>query len=209
MAPSADGKHSSTEGDLRKSARSASSAFYWTIAAIVLGGALASQLLWGYLPGSGNYLALTETDHHRRAQALIDQIPPDAAVSAQDRLNPHVSGRETVYIFPRVDDADTVFLDVTGPAWPQHPSDLRQSVDELLAGDFGIAAADDGYLLLQRDAAQRTLPPGFLHGLAVARRAGGDHACRHPLWRRACAARLRRGRRSLRRVGGQPGVARR
>lgn len=43
------------------------------------------------------------------------QIPPDAAVSAQDRLNPHVSGRRTVYIFPRVDDADYVWLDVTRP----------------------------------------------------------------------------------------------
>ena len=161
VAPCADDKHRSTEGDPRTSAQSAPSAFYWSVAAIVLGGALASQVLWGYLPGSGNHLALAETDHHRRAQAVIDQIPPDAAVSAQDRLNPHVSGRATVYIFPRVDDADMVLVDVTGPPWPQHPSDLRQSVDELLAGDFGIAAADDGYLLLQRGAAQKTLPPGF------------------------------------------------
>ena len=60
------------------------------------------------------------------------RFPPDAKVSAQDRLDPHVSGRETIYIFPRIEDADTVFVDVTGPAWPQHPSDLRNAVDELL-----------------------------------------------------------------------------
>ena len=160
-AQSAKEDRNASKDDPRASAKSAPSAFYWSIAAVVLGGALVSQVLWGYLPGGGNFLALTETDHHRRAQAIIDRIPPDAAVSAQDRLNPHVSGRETVYIYPRVDDADMVFLDVTGPAWPQHPSDLRQSVEELLAGDFGIAAADDGYLLLQRGAAQKTLPPGF------------------------------------------------
>jgi len=132
-----------------------------TAAALVLCGALAGQVLWGYLPGGGNDLALVESEHHRRAQTIFAQIPPDAAVSAQDRLNPHVSGRETVYIFPRVDDASMILLDTTGPAWPQHPSDLRRSVDELLADDFGIAAADDGYLLLQRGAAQKTLPPSF------------------------------------------------
>jgi hypothetical protein len=151
----------------RKSAQSASSAFHWIAALLVLGGALIGQRLWGVLPGSGNHLALEETAHHRRAQAVIAQIPPDAAVAAQDRLNPHVSGRRTVYIFPRVEDAGYVLLDVTGPAWPQHPSDLRRSVEELLAGDFGVAAAQDGYLLLQRGAAEKTLPPEFLTAWAA------------------------------------------
>jgi hypothetical protein len=153
-----DGTQIDADQNPRKSAQSA---FHWTAALLVLGGALIGQRLWGVLPGSGNHLALEETAHHRRAQAIIAQIPPDAAVAAQDRLNPHVSGRRTVYIFPRVDDADYVLLDVTGPAWPQHPSDLRQSVEELLADDFGIAAAQDGYLLLQRGAAEKTLPPEF------------------------------------------------
>ncbi|HQY92277.1 DUF2079 domain-containing protein [Caldilinea sp.] len=152
---------SEPKANLHPSAQSAPSAFYWTTAAIVLGGALLGQRLWGVLPGSGHYLALTETDHHRRAQVIMAQIPPDAAVSAQDRLNPHVSGRRTVYIFPRVDDADYVWLDVTGPAWPQHPSDLKRDVDTLLANDFGIAAAEDGYLLLQRGAKEKSLPAGF------------------------------------------------
>lgn len=120
--------------------------------AILLLGSV-DQRLHGYLPGSGNFLALTVTDHHRRAAAIIAQIPPDAKVSAQDRLNPHVSGRETVYIFPAIEDADTVFVDVTGPAWPQHPNDVRATVDGLLADGFGVAAADDGYLLLRRGAA--------------------------------------------------------
>ncbi len=102
---------------------------------------ISDQRLYGYLPGSGNYLPLTITDHHRRAAAIIEQIPADAAVSAQDRLNPHVSGRETVYIFPRVEDerlgdADTIFVDVTGPAWPQHPNDLRASVDNVVDARF-------------------------------------------------------------------------
>src|SRR5690606_35219970 len=101
-----------------------------------------------------------------RAASIIREIPPDAAVSAQDRLNPHVSGRETIYIFPRIEDertgdADTVLIDVTGPAWPQHPNDVRVTVDELLAQDFGIAAADDGYLLLRSGVANKALPESF------------------------------------------------
>lgn len=136
------------------------------LAVAVIGLGLVDQRWHGYLPGSGNYMPLEITDHHRRAAAIIAQIPADAIVSAQDRLNPHVSGRETVYIFPRVEDArtgdaDTIFVDVTGPAWPQHPNDLRASVDALLAAGYGIAAADDGYLLLRRGVAARTLPDSF------------------------------------------------
>ena len=128
-------------------------AFYWLAALLVLSGALVSQRLYGYLPGSGNHLPLNISEHHRRAQAILDQIPPGAAVSAQDRLNPHVSGRRTVYIFPRIDDADTILLDVTGSAWPEHPNDVRKSFDDLLERGFGVVAADDGYLLLRKGAA--------------------------------------------------------
>ncbi len=127
----------------------------------VLGFALAGQRLYGYLPGSGNAVALTVTDHNRRSQVVFDQIPPGASVSAQDRLNPHVAGRPTVYIYPRVDDADYVLLDVTGPAWPQHPNDLKQSVDDLRQQGFGVTAADDGYLLLGRDTGSQTIGPQF------------------------------------------------
>lgn len=135
------------------------------VAALVLICTIGDQIRAGYLPGGGNYLPLSVTAHHRRAASIMAQIPPDAAVSAQDRLNPHVSGRETIYIFPRVNDpaqdADTVWIDVTGPAWPQHPNDVHATVDDLLANGFGIAAADDGYLLLRQEEANQTPPPTF------------------------------------------------
>ncbi|HMN27624.1 MAG TPA: DUF2079 domain-containing protein, partial [Caldilineaceae bacterium] len=122
---------------------------------------LFAQHQFGYLPGGGNFHLYTVTDHHRRAQEILAQIPPEAKVSAQDRLNPHVSGRETVYIFPRIEDADTILLDVTGPAWPLHPNDVHSKVQELLANGFGIAAAADGYLLLRRGAVATSLPGEF------------------------------------------------
>ncbi len=133
----------------------------WLFAIAVLGGALYAQQVAGYLPGGGAYRQLTVTGHHRQAASIIAQIPADAKVSAQDRLDPHVAGRETVYIFPRVDDADTVFLDVTGPAWPQHPNDLHTSVQALLSNGFGVAAATDGYVLLRKGIANTQLPPAF------------------------------------------------
>ncbi|MEZ4619740.1 MAG: DUF2079 domain-containing protein [Caldilineaceae bacterium] len=113
------------------------------------------------MPGGGNYQHYVVTDHDRRAARIIAQIPPTAKVSAQDKLDPHVAGRESIYIFPRIDDADTIFVDVTGPAWPQHPSDLYREIQQLLAGDFGVAAAEDGYLLLRKDAPSATIPEAF------------------------------------------------
>ena len=127
----------------------------------VVGGTLFAHYLHGYLPGGGNFQHFPITDHDRRAEAIIAQIPPDAKVSAQDRLDPHVAGRETIYIFPRVDDADTIFVDVTGPAWPLHPSDLQRELQQLLAGDFGVTAGDDGYLLLRKDAPTDLIPSSF------------------------------------------------
>lgn len=131
------------------------------LAFYVLGAALLGQHMYGYLPASGHAMPLSVTAHHLAAKAVLDQIPPDAVVSAQDRLNPHVAGRRTVYIFPRVDDANYVLLDVTGPAWPQHPNDLHRAIDELLQSGFGIVAAQDGYLLLGKGAPAQALGPAF------------------------------------------------
>jgi hypothetical protein len=116
---------------------------------LVLTATLIYHLQFGFLPGGGQYRGWEEiTPHHRRAGAIIAQIPPDAALSAQDRLNPHASQRETLYIFDRIEDADHILLDVTEDSWPLHPVELRHQVDQFLESGYGIVAADDGYLLL-------------------------------------------------------------
>jgi uncharacterized membrane protein len=138
----------------------------WGLAALLAAAYVASQAAWGYLPGGANARLFRPTAHDARAQAFIARIGRDDAVSAQDKLNPHTAGRTTSFIFPRVDDpavgnADVVLLDVTGPAWPLHPNDLHSSVQDLLAGEFGVEAAGDGYLLLRRGETARTLPSAF------------------------------------------------
>jgi uncharacterized membrane protein len=138
--------------------------FNLLLGAILLTAGLAYHFQFGYFPGGGQYRGWEEvTAHHRRAGPIIAQIPPDAALSAQDRLNPHASQRETLYIFDRLEKADHIILDVTEDSWPLHPVELRHRVDQFLENGFGILAADDGYLLLANrpDNLPTTLPDRF------------------------------------------------
>lgn len=135
-----------------------------TLGLAILTASLIYQTQYGYLPGGGQFRGWEEiTDHHRRAASIITQIPPTAKLSAQDRLNPHVSQRETLYIFDRLEDADHILLDITEDSWPLHPVELRHRVDDFLRGEFGIVAAEDGYLLLAKNRPDlpRTLPATF------------------------------------------------
>lgn len=134
------------------------------LGSVILISTLIYHANYGYFPGGGQFRGWEEvTDHHRRSERIFAQIPPKAALSAQDRLNPHVSQRETLYIFDRLDDADHIVLDVTLDSWPLHPVALRHRVDQFLANGFGIIDAFDGYMLLvkNRPDLPATLPDPF------------------------------------------------
>jgi hypothetical protein len=45
--------------------------------------------------------------------------------------------------------------------WPLHPNDLSTAVENLLAGDYGLEQAVDGWLLLRRGAPDKALPDAF------------------------------------------------
>jgi len=94
--------------------------------------------------------------HLDLAQRFINMLPATASVSAQSHLVPHVSERMNMYLFPYADDrADYIFLDVTGNTYPLLPFPYISEVKKvLLSGNYGIVAAQDGYLLLKRG-----LPP--------------------------------------------------
>jgi uncharacterized membrane protein len=141
------------------------------IGTLLLTASLLYHLHYGFLPGGGQYRGWEAiTDHHRRAGRIFNQIPPEAKLSAMDRLNPHVSQRETLYIFDRIDDADHILLDVTLDSWPLHPVALRQHVDQFLErDDFGVVEAYDGYLLLAKDHTLPTdLPDEFFDFVRIA-----------------------------------------
>ena len=93
------------------------------------------------------------TTHSILAQHFIDSIPSTASVSAQTRLVPHLSHRLTVYLFPYGDDvAQYILLDVTGDRYPYATAQAynHEVRRVLLSGHYGIVAAQDGYLLLER-----------------------------------------------------------
>lgn len=124
----------------------------------------------GYTPLSPSFRDLwpTVTPHHRLGQEIARAIPPIASLAALPYLNPHASQRPLLYMIDRVEDgmlaplhdAEYVWLDVT-QSWPLHPNDLKLGIEQLLAGDYGVERAVDGWLLLRRGAPDKSLPDAF------------------------------------------------
>jgi uncharacterized membrane protein len=142
----------------------------WPIvaAALVIVGmivALGYQYYYGVAPLSRRFTLLPVGEHARRAEPFIDQVnalPPDVPISVSSGLYPHVSHRETVYLFPTISDAELIFLDATGPSSPVGAGDHYQIVRELLDyAQFGLVGSDHGILLLERGLDNYRLSPSF------------------------------------------------
>ncbi len=129
---------------------------------VLLGSILFSTVRWDYdfhgqMPFSQGFVWPIVSPHIALANRFIAMIPSDASVSAQTHLVTYLSHRAKIYLFPYGDDsADYVFLDVTSDIYPYSvPRNYMDTVKKvLLSGDYGIVAAQDGYLLLKRG-----LPP--------------------------------------------------
>jgi uncharacterized membrane protein len=121
---------------------------------LVLLFALRAQRDHGYTSLAKGFTWPVVTAHVRLANTIIARIPPDASVSAQTDLVPHLSQRHHIYLFPdHMADADYVFLDVTGGLFPQSLA-ARVYIDQaqslLVGGSYHVVVADDGYLLLAK-----------------------------------------------------------
>ena len=124
---------------------------------------LGYHFLRGYSPLAKPFRLPQVTAHQRAGDALAAEIPPDAAVVAQAELEPHISQRRQISIwqgdFPA--DADFFWLDVAHPKFVNRDDAQAKMLGVLVLDEsLGIAAADDGYLLLRRGAG-RDLPPQF------------------------------------------------
>jgi uncharacterized membrane protein len=110
----------------------------------------------------------TVTDHHRQGEGIARGIPVEASLATLPHPNPHASQRQQLTMIDRVEGglpaplqgADYIWLDVTN-GWPLHPNDLRNAVENLLAGDYGFDQATDGWLLLRRGAPEKSLHAAF------------------------------------------------
>jgi uncharacterized membrane protein len=121
------------------------------------------------------------TEHHRIGREVLRDIPRDAAVSAQMSLNPHLSQRRWVFVFPEFEQAEYVALDISAPCDSSFEASLeavtsagagyysgdpsithmhyqRQVSDLLNDADFGVVQARDGFLVLKRGAPHVQVP---------------------------------------------------
>jgi hypothetical protein len=91
------------------------------------------------------------TEHDRKVDAALAQIPPKASVSAQTALVPHLSRRKEVYLFPfQMKEADVIALDTRGHLYPERLPDYEVLVQELLANPERRLVTDiDGYYVFQ------------------------------------------------------------
>lgn len=130
-------------------------------------GVLAASLVYhyfrGYTPLSPSFAWPQVGEHHAVGRRIAATIPPEAAVSAQSNVYPHVSQRKLVWMFPRIGPADYIFLDVASqPNSVGYNDNFHQVIREALARpDFGWVAAEDGYVLLKRGAPRQELPDRF------------------------------------------------
>jgi hypothetical protein len=116
--------------------------------------ALRTQREHGYTALAKGFTWPVVTERAQLADAIIARIPPDASVSAQTDLVPHISQRRHIYLFPdHMQDADYVFLDVTGSLYPQSlavQAYMDQAHSLLTDGRYHVVVADYGYLLLAK-----------------------------------------------------------
>lgn len=131
----------------------------YLLSSVVLISSLVSYYHSVFLPLSDHLPVVSQ--HDKLASEFVARIPKDAPLSTSSTLNPHLSQRERLYLFPDVRDAEYIFLDVTATPYPIDVPSLRWRVEGLLEKGWGILAAKDGYLLLRRGEKNRSLPEGF------------------------------------------------
>jgi uncharacterized membrane protein len=141
------------------------------IALVTLGGAAWQAYAHGILPPARRFTAAWAAPNGRleTLRPLLARIPPDARLSVQSNIFPHVSQRERVYVFPAIEDAQFVLVDVAGTSDPLYLDELFSEVNALQRNShFQLLDGADGFLLFERTPDERphggttiTLPDRF------------------------------------------------
>jgi hypothetical protein len=123
---------------------------------------LAAQWEYGFTPLARDFTPPQMTAHHRLLDRFLAQIPPQASVSTQQNLNPHLTQRQRITIIPYDVSGDYLLLDVTtypGYNYENIHAWLKANVAE--RPGYGVIDAADGYILLRRGAPSQPLPESF------------------------------------------------
>ena len=135
--------------------------FHWRS---VLGEMLAvsvvvSHFVMGYTPLSRMFVWPALTGRESVMEALLAQIPENAAVSAESHLAAHLAQRETLRFFPDLRDADWLVMDV----WPGeyfYLTHVERWQAVLSDACWETVAAHEGVILLRRGSG----PPQGIEG---------------------------------------------
>ncbi len=121
----------------------------------------------GFTPLAEGFVWPRVTEHARRLADIARLIPDDASLSAQHNLNPHFSQRDRINLFPYSLNTEYLLLDAA-TFTANKDNFLTWMRDEVVGSpEFGLVAAEDGYILLRRGAPQRPLPDAFYDFLRV------------------------------------------
>ena len=119
---------------------------------------LAYQVQFGYTPIGRNFRWPAITEHNLEAEKMLAQIPPQAAVAAQNDLVPRLSRRAWIFILPQVSymgkNADYIAMDMHSSLdlYPSLGAYCDQIGQLLASPDYGLVAAADGLLVFRRGA---------------------------------------------------------
>jgi alpha-D-xyloside xylohydrolase len=123
-------------------------------AATLIGTSMTAYASDGAGPLARGHAPAQVTQHAILAREIASSISPIAAVSASAALYPHVSQRARAYVFPALEDADHVLIDVNASPAPTSAGDVYLRVRSMLeSGAWSVGVARDGILLLNRERA--------------------------------------------------------
>jgi len=111
------------------------------------------HLRLAHLPYSPYFQWPQVTERHQLARKIAAGIPVDRSLSIQDNLAPHASHRHDLYVFPRLDGADYVYLDLE---WIENLReagivDQTPQLEQLLNDpQYEVLIEEKDLLLLQR-----------------------------------------------------------
>ncbi|WP_052890410.1 DUF2079 domain-containing protein [Thermogemmatispora carboxidivorans] len=112
--------------------------------------------VYSAMPYAAGFIWPAQDAHDRLAYHFLQEIPPDASVSTQTMLVPHLSERQSIYLFPYgAGYADYILLNAPGYYYPfKTYADYEHTVDAVLSGgEYGVIDMQDGYILLKKGAA--------------------------------------------------------
>jgi uncharacterized membrane protein len=140
------------------------------LGAYVLVAALAAQYDDGFTPIGPRFSFPAPGPHQQLQRRFVSMIPAGVPVSTQDDLDPHLADRQSLYLFedtggpppPPTPRAGYLLLDVSAPTYPLQSFQLHDSaVGYLRRPGWGVRAAEDGLILIQKGVVSKRIPGQF------------------------------------------------